>query len=97
MSDEANNENALAMPPENVFPGTGPLQLAPWFQKLWMVRRTEFAWNKEKEQRPIVFFGDSITEGWTTLAKDFPNLFVVNRGISGDTSRGLRYRLTVRK
>lgn len=84
---------ALAMPPENVFPGSGPLQLAPWFQKLWMVRRTEFAWNKEKEQRPVVFFGDSITAGWTDLAKDFPKLFVVNRGISGDTSRGLRYRL----
>ncbi len=84
---------ALAMPPENVFPGAGPLQLAPWFQKLWMVRRTEFAWNKDKEQRPVVFFGDSITQGWSTLAKDFPNLFVVNRGISGDTSRGLRYRV----
>ena len=84
---------ALAMPPENVFPGSGPLQLAPWFQKLWMVRRTEFSWNKDREQRPVVFFGDSITQGWTTLAKDFPNGFVVNRGISGDTSRGLRYRL----
>ncbi len=84
---------ALAMPPENVFPGSGPLQLAPWFQKLWMVRRTEFSWNKDKEQRPVVFFGDSITQGWTSLAKDFPNQFVVNRGISGDTSRGLRYRL----
>ena len=84
---------ALAMPPENVFPGSGPLQLAPWFQKLWMMRRTEFSWNKDREQRPVVFFGDSITQGWTTLAKDFPNLFVVNRGISGDTSRGLRYRL----
>ena len=84
---------ALAMPPENVFPGSGPLQLAPWFQKLWMVRRTEFSWNKDREQRPVVFFGDSITQGWTTLAKDFPNVFVVNRGISGDTSRGLRYRL----
>ena len=84
---------ALAMPPENVFPGSGPLQLAPWFQKLWMMRRTEFSWNKDREQRPVVFFGDSITQGWATLAKDFPNVFVVNRGISGDTSRGLRYRL----
>ncbi len=84
---------ALAMPPENVFPGSGPLQLAAWFQKLWMIRRTEFSWNKDKEQRAVVFFGDSITQGWATLAKDFPNLNAVNRGISGDTSRGLRYRL----
>jgi lysophospholipase L1-like esterase/poly(3-hydroxybutyrate) depolymerase len=84
---------ALAMPPENVFPGSGPLQQAAWFQKLWMVRRREFTRNKDKEQRTVVFFGDSITQGWDTLAKDFPNLHVVNRGISGDTSRGLRYRL----
>ncbi|MEO6787345.1 MAG: GDSL-type esterase/lipase family protein, partial [Chthoniobacteraceae bacterium] len=84
---------ALAMPPENVFPGAGPLQVAPWFQKLWMMRRLEFSKNKDREQRTVVFFGDSITQGWDTLAKDFPNLHVVNRGISGDTSRGLRYRV----
>src|SRR5262249_55570417 len=39
------------------------------------------------------FFGDSITQGWSSLAKDFPNFKVANRGISGDTTRGLRYRL----
>ena len=89
----ASQFTALAMPPENVFPGAGPLQLAPWFQKLWMMRRLEFTRNKDRDQRPVVFFGDSITQGWATLAKDFPNLKVVNRGISGDTSRGLRYRL----
>ena len=84
---------ALAMPPENVFPGAGPLQLAPWFQKLWMVRRVQFSKDKAVEQRPVVFFGDSITQGWNDLAKAFPNFSVANRGISGDTSRGLRYRL----
>ena len=93
MTLAASQYTALAMPPENVFPGSGPLQLAPWFQKLWMMRRTEFSWNKDREQRAVVFFGDSITQGWTTLAKDFPNLSAVNRGISGDTARGLRYRL----
>ena len=93
MTLAASQYTALAMPPENVFPGSGPLQLAAWFQKLWMIRRTEFSWNKDKEQRAVVFFGDSITQGWATLAKDFPNLTAVNRGISGDTSRGLRYRL----
>jgi poly(3-hydroxybutyrate) depolymerase/lysophospholipase L1-like esterase len=84
---------ALALPPENVFPGTGALQMAPWFQKLWMLRRTEFARSKDAEQRAVVFFGDSITQGWSTLAKDFPRLRATNRGISGDTSRGLRYRM----
>jgi lysophospholipase L1-like esterase/poly(3-hydroxybutyrate) depolymerase len=83
----------LAMPAENVFPGTGPLQLADWFKKLWMQRRVDFARNKEKDRGAVVFFGDSITQGWGTLASDFPNLKTANRGISGDTSRGLRYRL----
>jgi poly(3-hydroxybutyrate) depolymerase/lysophospholipase L1-like esterase len=83
----------LAMPPENVFPGAGPLQLADWFKKLWMQRRVEFARTLEKDRNAIVFLGDSITQGWGSLAKDFPNLKTANRGISGDTSRGVRYRL----
>lgn len=83
----------LAMPPENVFAGAGPLQLADWFKKLWMQRRVEFRKNTEKEKGAVVFLGDSITQGWGTLAQDFPNLKVANRGISGDTSRGVRYRL----
>ena len=41
----------------------------------------------------MVFFGDSITQGWKSLASDFPELKVANRGISGDTTRGLRTRL----
>ncbi len=84
---------ALAMPPENVFAGTGPLQLADWFKKLWMARRVEFKKNSEKEKGAVVFLGDSITQGWGTLAGDFPGMKTANRGISGDTSRGVRYRL----
>lgn len=83
----------LAMPAENVFPGTGPLQLADWFKKLWMQRRVDFAKNKERDRGAVVFLGDSITQGWGSLAADFPNFKVANRGISGDTSRGVRYRL----
>lgn len=84
---------ALAMPPEAGVPGAGPLQPGPWFPTLWMLRRAEFASAREKDQRGVVFLGDSITQGWSTLAQDFPSLKPVNRGISGDTSRGIRYRL----
>ena len=84
---------ALAMPAEKVFPGVGPLQLADWFKKLWMQRRVQFEKDKERENGAVVFFGDSITQGWGSLASDFPKWKVANRGISGDTSRGLRYRL----
>ncbi len=84
---------ALAMPPENVFAGDGPLQTAEWFKKLWMQRRVEFNSSRTRDRGTVVFLGDSITQGWGSLAKDFPNLKVCNRGISGDTSRGVRYRL----
>ena len=41
----------------------------------------------------VVFLGDSITQGWSSLDKDFATLKVANRGIGGDTTRGVRYRL----
>jgi len=41
----------------------------------------------------VVFLGDSITEGWNTLARDFPKLKVANRGIGGDITSGVLYRL----
>ena len=41
----------------------------------------------------VVFLGDSITEGWITLARDFPNLKVADRGIGGDVTSGVLYRL----
>ena len=41
----------------------------------------------------VVFLGDSITEGWHSLAADFPKLKVANRGIGGDITSGVLYRL----
>lgn len=83
----------LAMPAADVFAGAGPLQLGGWFQKLWVKRRVEFAGNLVRENGAIVFLGDSITQGWGSIAGDFPGMKIANRGISGDTSRGVRYRL----
>jgi lysophospholipase L1-like esterase len=83
----------LAQPPSSEFPGEGTVQSGLWFRPLWKTRRTEWASAKNAEQGAIVFFGDSITQGWSSLAKDFPKLKVANRGISGDTTRGLRFRL----
>jgi lysophospholipase L1-like esterase len=40
-----------------------------------------------------VFLGDSITQGWNDLAAAFPNLKVANRGIGGDVTRGVLFRL----
>jgi lysophospholipase L1-like esterase len=83
----------FAQPPSSEFPGEGTVQSGLWFRGLWKTRRTEWAAAKEKDQGAVVFFGDSITQGWSSLAQDFPKLKVANRGISGDTARGLRFRL----
>lgn len=75
-------------------PGSGPIRRYPWFQKLWTERRTAWASQREHDQRAVVFLGDSITQGWgASLASSFPDLKVANRGISGDTSRGVLIRL----
>lgn len=71
------------------FPGRGVV----WTGDHWNNRRNLFWTEREKDQGAVVFFGDSITEGWRTLDKDFPGLKTSNRGISGDNSRALLFRL----
>ena len=83
----------LAQPPTNQCPGAGPMQPGIWFRQLWLTRRSAWEKSKQADQRAVVFFGDSITQGWETLPKDFPNLKTANRGISGDTTRGLLTRV----
>lgn len=42
----------------------------------------------------MVFLGDSITHGWgDTMGNSFPSMKVANRGIGGDTTRGMLIRL----
>ena len=86
---------ALAIPAiDDDLPGKGPLRRHTWFQKLWLERRTAWAQQVAQDQGALVFFGDSITQGWgEDLAGAFPGAKVANRGISGDTTRGLLLRL----
>jgi lysophospholipase L1-like esterase len=76
-----------------VLPGKGPLQTWTGYTNVWARRHAEWRQNTNNQSGAVVFLGDSITEGWKTLAKDFPDLKVVNRGIGGDTTRGVLYRL----
>ncbi len=75
-------------------PGAGPIRRADWFTKLWTQKRQGWAQRVEKDQGALVFLGDSITQGWgDNIGGAFPGVKAANRGISGDTTRGVLIRL----
>lgn len=75
-------------------PGEGVIRRYPWFQNLWKKKRTGWSKEVQKDQGAVVFFGDSITQGWgPSMSGMFPGVKVANRGISGDTTRGMLIRL----
>src|SRR5436190_11884269 len=75
-------------------PGAGPIRRADWFKKLWAERRGAWAKRVQQDEGALVFLGDSITQGWgDDIGGAFPEAKVANRGISGDTTRGVLIRL----
>jgi lysophospholipase L1-like esterase len=75
-------------------PGAGVIRRGDWFKKLWNERRSKWAKSKEADAGAVVFLGDSITQGWgDEIGGAFGKLKVANRGISGDTTRGVLIRL----
>jgi lysophospholipase L1-like esterase len=88
-------QDKLAIPAsDSGLPGAGPLRRYDWFQSLWRERRSAWAGQAQLDRNAVVFLGDSITQGWGGgLAAAFPGVKVANRGISGDTTRGMLLRL----
>jgi lysophospholipase L1-like esterase len=79
---------------DDSLPGAGPIRRYDWFQKLWTERRSGWAQKIQQDQKAVVFLGDSITQGWgDDMSKSFSGMKVANRGISGDTTRGVLIRL----
>lgn len=75
-------------------PGSGPIRRHDWFKDLWTLLRTKWSKETEQNQKTLVFLGDSITQGWGDDFKGlFPGVRTANRGIGGDTTRGMLYRL----
>jgi lysophospholipase L1-like esterase len=75
-------------------PGDGPIRRYGWFKKLWEHKRSGWAKKVEQDQGALVFLGDSITQSWgDNMGNSFPGLKVANRGISGDTTRGVLIRM----
>ena len=70
------------------WPGKGPIKTGDW-----MVGERMAFWNRrEHEQGRVMFVGDSLIGGWK-LENDFPGKPVANRGVGGDVSRGVLFRL----
>jgi lysophospholipase L1-like esterase len=88
-------EDRFAIPATDAgLPGAGPIRRYDWFQDLWRARRSEWAKRVAEDRHAVVFLGDSITQGWGGgLGAAFPGVKVANRGISGDTTRGVLIRL----
>lgn len=79
---------------DDALPGAGPIRRYEWFQRVWRERRSAWAASAGLDRGAVVFLGDSITQGWGGgLGAAFPGVRVANRGISGDTSRGVLLRL----
>jgi lysophospholipase L1-like esterase len=93
--EAADSTSRFAIPAsDDGLPGSGPIRRYDWFQKLWLNKRTGWATDVEKDQGAVVFLGDSITQGWgDDMGGSFPGMKVANRGISGDTTRGVLIRL----
>jgi lysophospholipase L1-like esterase len=92
---EAARPDRFRIPPtDEGLPGNGPIRRYDWFQKVWMERRAMWARQRDQDRGAVVFLGDSITQGWgDAMGGAFPGMKVANRGIDGDTTRGVLIRL----
>jgi lysophospholipase L1-like esterase len=79
---------------ETNLPGEGPLRRYDAYVKRWLEARTQWAKDAARDQGAVAFLGDSITQGWgADFKKKFPGMKLANRGIGGDTTRGMLIRL----
>ncbi|MBA63312.1 MAG: G-D-S-L family lipolytic protein [Planctomycetaceae bacterium] len=79
---------------EKSLPGEGKLRRYNGYVATWQRLRSQWAGEIENDQHAVVFLGDSITQGWTsTFRGHFDGIKLANRGIGGDTTRGMLIRL----
>jgi lysophospholipase L1-like esterase len=92
--DQPNAKSSVSFPETDDAPGFGPIRRYDWFRNVWSSQRDKWAKSAAKDQGAVVFLGDSITQGWgETMRSGFDDMPVANRGISGDTTRGMLFRL----
>lgn len=77
------------------FPGAGVIPFfwrAEWYVQNWIGCRDGFWDDRVADHGKAVLLGDSITQFWWTSADDFA-FPTANRGIMGDFTRGILFRL----
>ena len=77
------------------FPGAGEIPFfwrADWYVDNWRGCRDRYWLNRTTDHGKAAVLGDSITQFWWTSADDFP-FPSANRGIMGDFTRGILFRL----
>lgn len=87
--------NRFALPEsEEGLPGEGELRRYEGYVKRWPVLRRQWSEEVKEKQGAVVFLGDSITQSWGPDFKGaFEGMNLANRGIGGDTTRGMLIRL----
>ncbi|MGY8733122.1 MAG: GDSL-type esterase/lipase family protein [Pirellulales bacterium] len=79
---------------EKGLPGEGALRRYTGYVNTWARVRKQWSTQIEQDQGAVVFLGDSITQGWGPKFRGhFAGVKLANRGIGGDTTRGMLIRL----
>ena len=73
---------------EAAWPGKGPVRVGAWM----MDNRKAFWPKRQTDRGAIVFVGDSLIGGYK-VAEAFPDFKTANRGVGGEVTRGLLFRL----
>ncbi|MDF1824986.1 MAG: GDSL-type esterase/lipase family protein [Verrucomicrobiales bacterium] len=93
----AEESKSFALPTpdeERSYIGEGMLRRYSGYVTKWPQYRERWSKEVEKDQGAVVFLGDSITQGWRDDFKGrFEGMKLANRGIGGDTTRGMLIRL----
>jgi len=93
--DSSLADDKFALPAsEDGLPGEGKLRRYAGYVRTWSRLRREWSQRVEQDQNAVVFLGDSITQAWGPNFRGlFPGMKLANRGIGGDTTRGMLIRL----
>ncbi len=93
--DATRGQDKFALPAsEDGLPGEGKLRRYDGYVKTWSRLRRQWSQRVAQDQNAVVFLGDSITQGWgPNFRGRFSGMKLANRGIGGDTTRGMLIRL----